>query len=105
MIKGHKYLVTADGWFIAPDGQQYKAIWGAIEILSDSILGVKTNARSANWYAKIGTDNNHVIVAGCQIHYAVKCENRPSSDFLKMEDYFEGKAVMSDALSRIYFAE
>lgn len=72
-----KYLITTDGWFIAPDGRQYKAVWGEVTILQDSFLGVKTNAKSSNWYAKVGTEENHVIIAGCQIHYAVKCEAKP----------------------------
>lgn len=100
-----KYLVTADSWFYAPDGQQYKAVWGEVEILSDNILGVKTNSRSSNWYCKIGGDKNHVIIAGCQIHYAVQTDEKPSSKNMKTEDYFEGKVVMNEVPSRIYFTE
>ena len=76
-MKG-KYLITTDNWFFAPDGQSYKAVWGDTEILEDSFLGLKTNKNSSNWYAKVGSDNNHVIIAGCQIHYAVKCEKKPN---------------------------
>jgi hypothetical protein len=36
-MKG-KYLITTDSWFYAPDGKQYKAVWGEVSILSDSIL-------------------------------------------------------------------
>jgi len=79
------YLITTDNWFIAPDGKQYRSVWGFVEIVQDSFLGVKTNAHSSNWFAKIGTDENHVIVAGCQIHYAVRCENKPNTE--KVEDY------------------
>ncbi len=103
-MKG-KYLITADSWFYAPNGQQYKAVWGNVEILSDTILGVKTNARSSNWYAKIGSEENHVIIAGCQIHYAIKCNKEPSRDNLITEDYFEGKVMYNEVPSRIYFTE
>jgi hypothetical protein len=72
-----KYLITTDNWFFGPDGFQYRAVWGEVKIIEDSILGIKTNARSSNWYAKVGTEENHVIVAGCQIHYAVKTETKP----------------------------
>lgn len=100
-----KYLITTDNWFIAPDGQQYQSIWGEIEILEDSILGIKTNSRSSNWYIKIGTEKNHVIVAGCQIHYACKSENKPSKQGclswnLTGTDYKEKKVP-----SKIYFTE
>ena len=72
-----KYLITTDGWFTAPDGKQYKAAWGNIAIIEDTILGLKTNRNSTNWYAKVGSEDKHIIIAGCQIHYAVRCENEP----------------------------
>ncbi len=75
-MKG-KYLITTDNWFFAPDGKQYRGVYGEVEIVSDAILGIKTNVRSSNWFAKVGTEENHVIVAGCQIHYAVRCEEKP----------------------------
>jgi hypothetical protein len=72
-----KYLITTDNWFYAPDGKQYKAVWGETSVIEDSFLGIKTNARSSNWFTKVGTENNHVIIAGCQIHYACKCDSIP----------------------------
>jgi hypothetical protein len=83
-MKG-KYLITTDNWFYAPDGKQYRGVWGNVEIVSDAILGIKTNVRSSNWFAKVGSEDNHVIIAGCQIHYAVKCENEPNNE--PVEDY------------------
>lgn len=80
------YLITTDNWFVAPDGKQYRSVWGFVEIIQDSFLGVKTNAHSSNWFAKIGTENKHVIVAGCQIHYAVKCDEKPNTE--RVMDYF-----------------
>lgn len=74
-----KYLITTDAWFYAPNGCQYRSVWGEVEIVSDAILGIKTNVRSSNWFAKIGTEKNHVIVAGCQIHYAVKSDKKPET--------------------------
>jgi hypothetical protein len=75
-----KYLITTDGWFFAPNGKQYKAAWGDVEIIEDSFLGLKTNRNSTNWFAKVGSENNHVIIAGCQIHYAIKCDNKPNTE-------------------------
>lgn len=73
-----KYLITTDSWFFGPDGFQYRAVWGEVQIIEDDkALGIRTNARSSNWYAKVGTEENHVIVAGCQIHYAVKTDTKP----------------------------
>lgn len=79
------YLVTTDNWFYAPDGKKYRAVYGNVEIVEDSFLGIKTNRQSTNWYAKIGTEQNHVIVAGCQIQYTVKCEKENIS-FGKVEE-------------------
>lgn len=68
---GSKVLVTCDNWFFAPDGNSYRAVWGTVKGLrqDSEVLGIKTNARSTNWYLEIG----NMIVAGCQIHYAVEC--------------------------------
>ena len=83
-MKG-KYLITTDAWFIAPDGKMYRAVWGNVEIVEDTFLGLKTNRNSSNWFAKVGSKDNHVIIAGCQIHYAIRCEKMPNID--RVQDY------------------
>ena len=89
-----KYLITTDSWFIAPDGKQYRAAWGEAEILADeSFLGIKTNRNSTNWFAKIGNEKSHIIIAGCQIHYAVKCDEKPNNS--KVKDYMTGEKGIS----------
>ena len=103
-MKG-KYLITTDNWFYAPDGKQYRAVWGDVEVLSDEVLGVKTNARSSNWYAKVGTDRNHVIVAGCQIHYACKSNTKPNVDMTQDYSVEQGNVIYHDRPSVIYIAE
>jgi len=75
-----KYLITTDAWFYAPDGKQYKAVWGDIQIVEDTFLGLKTNRNSTNWFAKVGNEHKHVVIAGCQIHYAVKCDDKPNTE-------------------------
>ena len=100
-----KFLVTTNQWFMAPDGQMYQSVWGNVQIVSDSILGVKTNARSANWYAKIGPDDSFIIVAGCQIFYAVKCEQRPFDGPCLMDERVDGTNVNYETRTRIFFTE
>ena len=75
-MKGKKLLITCEDWFLAPDGQQYKGARGTVRSVSDSqaVLGVRTNAKSANWYVQIGC----LLIAGCQIHYAVECAEPPN---------------------------
>lgn len=68
---GDKVLVTVDNWFYAPDGRCYRAVFGTVKGCrsSEDSLGVRTNAKSTNWYLEVGS----VTIAGCQIHYIVKC--------------------------------
>lgn len=103
-MKG-KYLITTDNWFFAPDGKQYRAVWGDVKIVTDKILGIKTNARSSNWFAKVGTEDNHVIIAGCQIHYAVRCKAKPQDGQINEQFNLgtEYEHVLKD--NPIYFAE
>ena len=75
MKNGKKYLINSDSWFICPNGRQYRAAFGVIEILDDSTLGIKTNRNASNWFVKIGSNESHIIIAGCQIHHAIRCES------------------------------
>jgi len=99
------YLITTDRWFVAPDGKDYQAVWGEVKVLEDSILGIKTNRNSTNWYLRIGSDTNHVIVAGCQVHYAVKCEDKPNTSDSESWEQFEGKLIKYNRPTKIYIAE
>ena len=102
-VKGY-YLITTDNWFIAPDGKSYLGVWGNVKIMQDSdILGIKTNAKSTNWFAIVGTEENHIIIAGCQIHYAAKCNKKPDKEMINCwsskDKNFEQRP------SKIYIAE
>lgn len=79
MVKeGLKYLVTTDNWFTAPDGEQYRAVWGTCKVKSIiDVFGFSPSRPSTNWYLEIGEEGKEAIVAGCQIQYAVRCEERP----------------------------
>lgn len=79
-LPNSRYIISCDNWFLAPNGKEYRAVWGSVEIISDSFLGIKTNHHSSNWFAMVGSEYNHVIIAGCQIHYAVKCDAKPCCD-------------------------
>ena len=70
---GKPALITCDQWFFAPDGKTYQGVWGTIKAVHDSenVLGVRTNAKSTNWYIEIG----NMIIAGCQVHYIIACDH------------------------------
>jgi hypothetical protein len=100
-----KYLITTDSWFYAPDGHQYRSVWGSVQIVGDTILGIKTNTKSSNWFAQVGSDDKHVIVAGCQIHYAVKCNEKPNTDEVEQHEYDTKADNKVLTRTRIYIAE
>src|SRR5690554_6416114 len=103
MRVGAKYLITTDRWFIAPDAEQYRAVFGTVHQVLDAeqVLGVRTNRNSTNWYALIGD----MVVAGCQIFYAVRCEHF-SSEPTSVEFDHDGKHhVEKSGMSRIYDAD
>lgn len=88
---GEKALITTDNWFWAPDGRQYNGVFGTIKGIktAEATLGIKPNGKSANWYLEIG----NMVIAGCQIHYAVRactcCEDEllPSWKFTPETGY------------------
>lgn len=103
-MKG-KYLITTNDWFIGPDGSDYKAAWGDVVIMEDKFLGLTTNRNSTNWYARVGTENNHIIIAGCQIHYAVRCEKKPHTFSNRVWSTEGGKLNKMEIPNRIYIAD
>jgi len=101
---GKTFLITTDCWFIAPDGQQYKGVFGTLkDICSDeATLGIKTNRGSTNWYVEIG----NMCIAGCQVHYVVQTDSivlTPTESRSEEEDT-EGSGKMNK-LSLIYNAD
>jgi hypothetical protein len=101
-MKG-KYLITTDNWFYTPDGKQYKCVWGEVEIVSDEILGIKTNARSSNWFAKVG-EISPLIIAGCQIHYAIPCPIAPNVSEVDDFEVKDGVVIHFKRPSLIYLS-
>jgi hypothetical protein len=102
---GKRYLVTVDNWFQAPDGERYCAAWGVCELKTTADVFNFTPARpSTNWFVKIGTEDNHVIVAGCQVHFAVRAEKRPSSRH-EGKTYKDKDTGVEWSENYIYYAE
>ena len=99
------YLITTDSWFYAPDGKKYRSVWGSVQTFEDSLLQIKTNRNSTNWYLQVGSDNNHAIIAGCQVHYAVKCENKPNIERVKETSYDNTSSHDFERDTEIYIAE
>ena len=102
---GKRYLVTADNWFQAPDGESYRAAWGVCELKkTEDVFGFTPARPSTNWFIKVGTEENHVIIAGCQIHFAVRSEKRPTSKH-EGKYYKDKDSGIELHEERIYFTE
>lgn len=103
MQVGQKYLLTTDNWFWAPDGQNYIAVHGTVHAVVDSAaaLGVRMNAKSTNWYVVIGD----MIVAGCQIHYAVRCDAVSYEAGSAELDHDGYRLTVMNSMTRIYNAD
>ncbi|HBH48687.1 MAG TPA: hypothetical protein DDX98_08600 [Bacteroidales bacterium] len=105
-IKDNYYLVTTNDWFYGPDGSQYKAVWGRVEILKDETLGIKNERGHANWFVAVGRgESSRAIIAGCQIHYAVECPEPPISTHTKHWTEQGGKCSEYLAPNPVYIAE
>lgn len=99
---GKTALITTDNWFIAPDGKQYRAVFGVVKAVlsSEATLGVRTNAKSTNWYVVIG----NLTIAGCQIHYAIRADKAHFDEAEHWEHSPTG-LLKYDTPSRIYNAD
>ncbi|MBU2963363.1 hypothetical protein KO516_21555 [Citreicella sp. C3M06] len=101
---GQKYLITPDNWFFAPDRENYHAAFGTVHAVVDSemALGLKTNRNSTNWYVVIGD----MIIAGCQIHYAMRADRFNPKPSQAVEIDHDGKRLVTEnAITRIYNAD
>lgn len=97
-------LVSTSEWFVAPDGNQYKAVWGKLESINkvdESSLGFAPNRPNANWVFKIG----NMFIYGCQIKYLILSEKRPQIDFTRSWEVHNGELKIHNGPSFIFVSE
>lgn len=106
MVKdGEKYLITTNNWFYGPDGESYRAAWGTCKLRRmEDVFGFTPSRPSTNWYLEVGSPDKYVIIAGCQIHYAVRLEEKPKSNHFN-KFYTDKDTGMTLNEDRIYYAE
>lgn len=65
-------LVTTQGWFIAPDGKEYRSVYGKLKAVHEAgkTLGFIPNRSHANWFIEIG----NMIIMGCQVMYFIQTD-------------------------------
>lgn len=103
--RGENYLVTTDGWFYGPDGETYRAAWGVAQMFkTEDALGFTPSRPSTNWFLQIGNGDKSILIAGCQIHYFVKCKGKPPSKFLG-KTYVDKDTGAEVSQDRIYYAQ
>ena len=99
---GRKVLITCDNYFFAPNGLQYRAVFGTLIGVqtSEESLGVKVSLRSQDWYVTVG----RMRIAGCQVHYAIQTDECHGG---RVDDWTAGEKGINefDAPSRIFFAD
>lgn len=79
---GKKVLLTTNGWFLAPNGLQYKGVHGTLKAIntSENTLGFTPSRTHTNWYLEVG----NMTISGCQILYCVESND---CNFGKVEDF------------------
>ena len=100
---GMKALVTTDNWFIAPNGENYRAAFGTVRAIrnDEQSLGIRTNAKSTNWYLELG----NMLIAGCQIHYVIATPTAITTGSIKTWKETQGGANEYERPTSIYNAD
>lgn len=101
---GKSVLLTTSEWFYAPDGQNYKAVWGRLIGIHEAgkTLGFIPNRAHANWFIEVGK----MIVMGCQVRYIVQCDEKPNTGRMRSWTSDAANGVKEfDTPSVIYISE
>jgi len=100
---GKKYLVTTDHWFVGPDNEHYRAAWGTCQIkTSEEVFGFTPNEPSTNWFIVVGEGEGQILIAGCQVHFAIKREHKP---YWPVGSYTDKETGVKNSINKIYIAE
>ncbi|RIV19736.1 hypothetical protein DYU11_22670 [Fibrisoma montanum] len=94
---GKNYLLTLDNWFVAPDGKEYMAVWGKCTVRQCSEALGFNPTRSSNWIVEV--DDGKMIVAGCQLHFAVQTDEPPK---IQLGTYTSDETKLLRPVNRIY---
>lgn len=97
------YLVTSNKWFVTPDGTEKRAVWGEVEIVKYKDYGITPAEGHAEYMLKVGTEENHVFIAGCHVHYLVKCKRPIDESSFKIIEHNTGEMISRK--NPIYIAE
>lgn len=97
-------LITTSSWFFAPDGQEYRAVWGTLKGIHEAgkTLGFIPNRSHANWFIEIGG----MVIMGCQVMYVIACPAKPNVGTVHTWKTDEHKGIMEyDKPTSIYISQ
>lgn len=100
---GKNVLVTTEDWFIAPDGKDYKAVYGVLKGVHEAgkTLGFIPNRSHANWFLEVG----NVTIMGCRVRYVVRTDERPPNTRSLGWTTHDGELKQYERPCMIYFSE
>lgn len=76
--EGKNVLITTSDWFVAPDGRDYKAVWGKLIKVHDvkESFGISPTRAHANWLIEIGG----MMIMGCRVMYVICSDQKPNTE-------------------------
>lgn len=95
-----KYLITLDHWFYAPNGSQYNAVWGTVELPVGYAVKYAENPTIV-----VGKNGSEISIISSRMLTAIRCERRPYTDFGQNDKFENGHNYEYTTSTRIYSAE
>jgi len=95
LVKNDKYyLISTDDYFVGPDNQQYRAVWGKVKVclVKDEFDFHPTH--STNWFVKVGEGEGAIMIGGCQISFAIELSRKPDIELGKYESKDSGEMLV-----------
>lgn len=75
----HPLLITMSRWFRAPDGREYRAVWGTIK----QVLPADTKAKLPGMLSIGSKDSGRMLINPECVETAFECANKPKEAWLK----------------------
>lgn len=70
-------VVTTDEWFTGPDGNNYKNVYGPVDVAESKVLLGFEAKGTSNYVVLVGAPGQQVVLMGCRVHYMAMCPKRP----------------------------
>lgn len=97
---GKKVLITCQSFFVAPDGKEYRSVFGTLKGIHEAKdqFGFVPSRQHTNWFIEIGD----MTITGCQVLYCIKIDTDPVLGPAKGWTYKDDKAIEYERPSLIF---